>query len=68
MLSGTNIVYSALLTVFYLKQKIYRHHYLGIAIILVGTVIVGLNSIINDSSGELSRLTTTEIVVNNLQL
>jgi drug/metabolite transporter (DMT)-like permease len=42
MLSGTNIVYSAILTVLYLKQKIYRHHYLGIFLITLGVILVGV--------------------------
>lgn len=42
MLSGTNIVYSAILTVFYLKKKLYRHHYLAIVCIVTGVVVVGL--------------------------
>jgi drug/metabolite transporter (DMT)-like permease len=42
MLSGTNIVYSAILTVLYLKKRLFRHHYLGIALILIGVVLVGL--------------------------
>ena len=48
MLSGTNIVYSALLTVFYLKKNLYRHHYLAITMIVLGVIIVGLNCIFYD--------------------
>ncbi len=48
MLSGTNIVYSALLTVFYLKKKLYRHHYLAITMIILGVTIVGLDCIFYD--------------------
>jgi drug/metabolite transporter (DMT)-like permease len=48
MLSGTNIVYSALLTVFYLKKRLYRHHYLAIGLIVAGVVIVGLDCILYD--------------------
>ena len=47
MLSGINIVYSAILTVWYLKKKIYRHHYLGIALISLGVVLVGLACLIS---------------------
>jgi drug/metabolite transporter (DMT)-like permease len=42
MLSGTNIIYSALLTVFYLKKKLYRQHLLGVILILLGVLLVGL--------------------------
>jgi len=52
MLSGTNIVYSAILTVFYLKQKIYRHHYLGIFLISLGVILVGLACLIGHDHDE----------------
>ena len=42
MLSGTSIVYSAILTVIYLKKKLYKHHFLGITLILLGVFLVGL--------------------------
>lgn len=42
MISGTSIVYSAILSVCYLKKKLYRHQYLGILLITIGIVLVGL--------------------------
>ena len=47
MLSGINIVYSAILTVWYLKKKIYRHHYLGIVLISLGVMLVGFACLIS---------------------
>ena len=41
MLAGTSIVYSALLTVCYLKRRLHRHHVLAIVLIISGIAIVG---------------------------
>jgi len=41
MLAGTSIVYSALLTVCYLKRRLCRHHVLAIVMIIGGIAIVG---------------------------
>lgn len=68
MLSGTNIVYSALLTVFYLKKKLYRHHYLAIALIVLGVIIVGLDCIFYDKHEDFQKLSNTKIMLGILQL
>ena len=52
MLGGTGIVYSAILTVFYLKRKLYRQHLLGIILILIGVLVVGLALYFNHRGSE----------------
>jgi undecaprenyl pyrophosphate phosphatase UppP len=68
MLAGTNIVYSALLTVFYLKKKLYRHHYLAIILIVGGVVTVGMNCILYDRHEEFEKLSTAKVMIGILQL
>jgi drug/metabolite transporter (DMT)-like permease len=68
MLSGTNIVYSALLTVFYLKKKLYRHHFLAIGLIVSGVIIVGLDCILYDKHEEFKKLSNTKVMLGILQL
>lgn len=52
MLSGTNIIYSALLTVFYLKKPLYRQHLLGVILILIGVVLVGVACLVYHIHGD----------------
>ncbi len=68
MLSGSNIVYSALLTVFYLKKKLYRHHYLAIVFIVTGVVVVGLDCIFYDKHESFQKLSDTKIMLGIFQL
>ena len=41
MLRSTIVIFAALLGVFYLKNKLYRHHITSLVIITVGAVVVG---------------------------
>ncbi len=43
MLGGTIIVYSSLLSVFYLKKELFRYHILSIVMIMTGVFLVGLS-------------------------
>lgn len=52
MLSGTSIIYSALLTIFYLKKQLYRHHFLGIFLILGGVLLVGYACFLYHTHGD----------------
>ncbi len=68
MLSGTNIVYSALLTVFYLKKKLYRHHYLAIGLIIAGVTLVGLACLLYDEHEEFKKLSNMTVLIGIVQL
>lgn len=46
MLRGIVVVFNGLLSMIFLKQRLYPHHWGGIILILVGTIIVGLNNIL----------------------
>ena len=48
MLRGFELFFICLLSKAILKTKIYRHHYLGIAILVLGLSIVGVNSILKE--------------------
>ena len=47
MLRGFRLFFICLLSKAILKNEIYRHHYLGIAILILGLSIVGINSVKN---------------------
>jgi uncharacterized membrane protein len=42
MLRSTGVLFAALLTVLYLKNKLYRHHYTSLVLITIGAAVVGI--------------------------
>jgi drug/metabolite transporter (DMT)-like permease len=57
MLKSCIIVFAALLSVFYLKNKLYRHHVSAITLIIIGVSTVGLSMIIDkDNSNKSASL------------
>ena len=44
MLRGSVIIFTAALSVVFLKRRLYAYNYVGIACVIVGTVLVGLQS------------------------
>ena len=54
MLRGAIIIFTCSGSIIFLKNKYFRHHFLGIFIVVVGLVIVGLNAVLfgNSSGGE----------------
>ena len=53
MFRGAIIIFTCIASILILKSKYYRHHFLGIIIVMIGLAIVGLNAILNgDSSSE----------------
>ncbi|ELR16647.1 uncharacterized protein ACA1_088940 [Acanthamoeba castellanii str. Neff] len=51
MLRGSIIVFSGILSVLFLKRKLYFYNWLGITITTVGLACVGIASVISDSGG-----------------
>jgi len=49
MLRGMIVVFTGLFSWFFLKRVLYIHHFLGMASIIVGTLMVGLSSVISSS-------------------
>ena len=54
MFRGAIIIFTCVASMIFLKNKYYRHHFLGIVIVISGLVIVGINALLNGnaSSGE----------------
>ena len=54
MFRGATIIFTCIASIIFLKSKYYRHHFLGIMIVITGLVIVGINAVLkgNASSGE----------------
>lgn len=46
MLRGIVVVFSAILSVIFLKAKLYYHKWVGVILILAGLSVVGLSSFI----------------------
>jgi drug/metabolite transporter (DMT)-like permease len=42
MLRGMKVLITALLSIIFLKKKLYRHHWTSVAIIFVGLILVGI--------------------------
>ena len=52
MLRGFELIFICLLSKVILKNEIYRHHYLGAAILIIGFSIVGVNSVLYEVKDE----------------
>jgi drug/metabolite transporter (DMT)-like permease len=48
-------VFAAILALFFLKAKLYRHHYLSIMAVVVGLIFVGLSEALNGSDSSSSN-------------
>jgi drug/metabolite transporter (DMT)-like permease len=46
MFSGSIIIFTALFSVIFLKTKLFRHHYISMALVVVGLCLVGLSSVL----------------------
>ena len=47
MLRGGAIVLVALMSILFLKRKLYRHHFLGLFFVVVEITLIGLSAIMN---------------------
>lgn len=64
MLRGSIVVVVALYSVLFLKRKLFRHHYLGVAFVTGGVVVVGVGSIfVGGSSSNASNPTLGAILI-----
>jgi drug/metabolite transporter (DMT)-like permease len=48
MLRSSIIIFTAILSVFFLKKKLYRHHLTALFAIIIGIFLVGYSGIKND--------------------
>jgi drug/metabolite transporter (DMT)-like permease len=53
MLRSSVVVFSALLALFFLKKKLYRHHTASIAAIVIGIFLGGLSQVLNSDKDKL---------------
>ena len=42
MLRGMKVLITALLSIIFLKKKLYRHHWTSVAVIFIGLILVGI--------------------------
>jgi drug/metabolite transporter (DMT)-like permease len=61
MLSSSNLIFTALLTVFFLKKTYHRQHVTSIFVIVLGMSLVALALILNNESNE--DHTTSELII-----
>jgi len=70
MLRGSVVIFTGILSVLFLKNKQYKFHWLGMLLVLVGTILVGVASIIDpdddDSDSDSSSSTSKTIMGNGL--
>ena len=50
MFRGALIIFVCIATIIIIKAKYYRHHFLGIFLVILGLIIVGLNEILKEDS------------------
>ena len=55
MMRSSIVIFTALLSVIFLKIKLFRHHYVSIAAIVVGLFLVGLSSLLMGSDSNSTR-------------
>jgi len=46
MLRGMIIIVTAVMSIIFLKRKLYRHHWTSIAVIFIGVFLVGLAALL----------------------
>jgi drug/metabolite transporter (DMT)-like permease len=63
MLSSSNLIYTALLSVFFLKKKFFRHHNLAIGAIILGMCLVGLSFILSGKGGSSHEHSSLDIII-----
>jgi drug/metabolite transporter (DMT)-like permease len=51
MMRGMIIIFTSLMSIMFLKRRLYRHHWSSLATIFLGVFMVGLSSFLNDNSG-----------------
>jgi drug/metabolite transporter (DMT)-like permease len=51
MLKSSNLVFTAMLSVYFLNRIFYRHHYSSMGIIVVGVIMTGLAEIVEKDDG-----------------
>ena len=42
MLRGMKVLITALLSIIFLKKKLYRHHWTSVGVIFIGLILVGI--------------------------
>jgi len=52
MLRGSYIIFIAIASIHFLKRKIFSHNWLGMALVLIGLIVVGINSIIEANNND----------------
>ena len=50
MFRGALIIFVCIATIIFIKTKYYRHHFLGIFVVVLGLVIVGLSAVLKNQS------------------
>jgi drug/metabolite transporter (DMT)-like permease len=51
MLRGMKVLITAILSIIFLKKKLYRHHWTSVAVIFLGLILVGVAVLTDKSSG-----------------
>eukprot|EP00998_Keelungia_sp_KM082_P001943 NODE_1234_length_1414_cov_53.941725_g1223_i0.p1 GENE.NODE_1234_length_1414_cov_53.941725_g1223_i0~~NODE_1234_length_1414_cov_53.941725_g1223_i0.p1 ORF type:complete len:417 (-),score=52.35 NODE_1234_length_1414_cov_53.941725_g1223_i0:61-1311(-) len=55
MLRGSVVIYTGILSVVFLKRKLYLHHWAGMVFVLIGLLVVGLASMLHSGNGSASQ-------------
>lgn len=55
MMRSSIVIFTALLSVIFLKRKLFRHHYVSIAAVVIGLFFVGLSSFLSGSDADSTR-------------
>ena len=63
MLSSSNLIFTALLTVFFLHNILYRHHIFSIFLIILGMALVSLNFILNSKDQSSDEHSVTDMII-----
>jgi drug/metabolite transporter (DMT)-like permease len=63
MLSSSCLIFTALLTVFFLKKKLYRHHIFSIVVIILGISLVSLNFILHGKGLASEEHSPTDMII-----
>jgi len=68
MLRGMIVVFTGLFSMIFLKRRLYTHHWIGMASIIAGTLVVGVSSVIYGSHSQAKDPLLGDILVVAAQL
>ena len=63
MLRGGIVIFTAIFSVIFLKRKLYRHHWIGVGLVMVGLILVSIASLFMANSNAKTKTSVIGIIL-----